>query len=432
MKNNFSKSFFVALIVGVLTVFIGFYSYNKLYTYDNQSIEEILSAAQGGNRDAQFQMGLSAYGDKKFNEAFEWYSKSAEQGHAMANNNLGLMYMKGQFVDKDVNEAIQKYKRAVELGSPIAASNLGNFYYNKENFSKAYKWFVKAAEMGNSPSQVQMGVFYLKGYGVDKDYSLAKEWFEKAVEQKNDWAFHYLGNIYEQGLGVKQNLELASSYYYQAAINGNLNSKEYLKTFEADCLNDEMIDKTQVEACILSQIVPNVSEENQPENFIESLEIREINKNLEAQYDFYIKDYNKFLEDEEKFQSLLVADNKKFVKSKYEISDFDLNSTTMIMQQLGGGSLAKLYCGTHGCSHNFYYVENGEVNFIKTITFTSFYKVTCNNNDFLILRGGGSAGITIKEYAIWDFQAADLKKIGETNSFQIKKICEEILNIQGE
>ena len=40
-------------------------------------------------------------------EAAKWYRKAAEQGHANAQNNLGLMYMSGRGVAKDNAEAVK-------------------------------------------------------------------------------------------------------------------------------------------------------------------------------------------------------------------------------------------------------------------------------------------------------------------------------------
>jgi TPR repeat protein len=36
----------------------------------------------------------------------EWYTKSAEQGFAIAQYNLGLCYSKGEGVDKDLKQAL--------------------------------------------------------------------------------------------------------------------------------------------------------------------------------------------------------------------------------------------------------------------------------------------------------------------------------------
>ncbi len=48
--------------------------------------------------------------------AFHWYLQAAEQGHADAQYQVGLMYELGQGVDKDIGEAELWYQRAVDQG----------------------------------------------------------------------------------------------------------------------------------------------------------------------------------------------------------------------------------------------------------------------------------------------------------------------------
>ena len=45
------------------------------------------------------------------NEAFKWFSKAAEQGDAISQFNLGVMYAKGRSVEQDYTEAFKWYKK---------------------------------------------------------------------------------------------------------------------------------------------------------------------------------------------------------------------------------------------------------------------------------------------------------------------------------
>ena len=47
-------------------------------------------------------------------EAGKWYRKSADQGYAQAENNLGILYYYGQGVAKDYTEAAKWYRKAAE------------------------------------------------------------------------------------------------------------------------------------------------------------------------------------------------------------------------------------------------------------------------------------------------------------------------------
>ena len=77
-----------------------------------------------------------------------WYRKAAEQGHADAQNNLGVMYDNGKGVRQDYTNAVQ--------------------------------WYRKAAEQGHAGAQINLGMMYEKGQGVRQSKIVAKEWFKKA------------------------------------------------------------------------------------------------------------------------------------------------------------------------------------------------------------------------------------------------------------
>ena len=53
-------------------------------------------------------------------EAVRWYRLAAEQGHASAQFNLGLMYARGLGVSEDDAEAVRWYRLAAEQGHASA------------------------------------------------------------------------------------------------------------------------------------------------------------------------------------------------------------------------------------------------------------------------------------------------------------------------
>ena len=64
-------------------------------------------------------------------EAVKWYRKTAEQGIAEAQFNLGVCYAKGKGVDKDGVEAVKWYRLAAEQGDERAQLNLGIIFSNR-------------------------------------------------------------------------------------------------------------------------------------------------------------------------------------------------------------------------------------------------------------------------------------------------------------
>ena len=77
--------------------------------------------------------------------AVKWYTLAAEQGDAVAQNNLGIMYAGGKGV--------------------------------AENDRVAAKWFIKAAEQGYADAQYNLGLKYVYGEGVLTDNRRAYMWW---------------------------------------------------------------------------------------------------------------------------------------------------------------------------------------------------------------------------------------------------------------
>ena len=55
--------------------------------------------------------------DVNYKKAFEWYEKATEQGNAMAQSNMGVMYDFGLSVDENHKKTVEWYEIAAEQGS---------------------------------------------------------------------------------------------------------------------------------------------------------------------------------------------------------------------------------------------------------------------------------------------------------------------------
>ena len=75
---------------------------------------------------------------------------------------------------------------------------------------------------------VEMGVMYINGYGVTKDYTKAEKWFKKAAESGNAKAMNNMGVIYANGLGVAVNQTEALRWFKKAANHGNEGAQKTL------------------------------------------------------------------------------------------------------------------------------------------------------------------------------------------------------------
>ena len=76
-----------------------------------------------------FEDGLAAYQRQDYAAALKFWRPLAEQGHAKAQHNLGLMYYSSRGVPQDFAEAAMWYRMAAEQGNATAQWFLGVTYY---------------------------------------------------------------------------------------------------------------------------------------------------------------------------------------------------------------------------------------------------------------------------------------------------------------
>ena len=191
-----------------------------------------ISAEQGVAK-AQYNLGLCYYRGygvaQDYVEAVKWFRKAAEQGNDKAQDALGLCFHWGNGVSQDYFEAVKWFRKAAEQENTIAQNNLGACYKRgdgvTQNYFEAVKWYRKAAEQGVAIAQYNLGTCYQRGDGVAQNYSEAVKWYRRSAEQGDAKAQYNLGLCYESGYGVIQNLHIANEWFVRAS---NLGHKEAL------------------------------------------------------------------------------------------------------------------------------------------------------------------------------------------------------------
>jgi|NGEPerStandDraft_6_1074524.scaffolds.fasta_scaffold27448_2 TPR repeat protein len=118
------------------------------------------------------------------------YFKAAEQGDAVAQYNLGVLYHEGHGVPQDDTQALAWWRKAAEQGDAAAQHNLGRLYYDGhgvlQDYTQAALWWRKAAERGDAATQFSLGGLYYSGQGVPQDYAEAYFWYDLAAAGEQD------------------------------------------------------------------------------------------------------------------------------------------------------------------------------------------------------------------------------------------------------
>lgn len=200
---------------------------------NNINAQSLKEKAESGDKVAQFQYARSLTNwhpkEEDYQKAFVWLKRSAEQGYAPAQCNLGYCYWAGQGTAKDYEQAVLWYKKSAEQGDETAQYNLGVCYANGHGVPKsdysAFSWYKKSAEQGYKNAEYTVGKAYYHGKGTAVNNQLAVEWFNKAALQKHSGAMYYLGQCYAYGYGVTKDMAKAVEWYEKSADDSDTDAE---------------------------------------------------------------------------------------------------------------------------------------------------------------------------------------------------------------
>ncbi len=157
--------------------------------------------------------------------AAEWYKKAADLGYHISLCSLAELYMTGTGVPKDPEKALKLCGEAAEKRVIPAQIRMGRFYLEEtliRDYTKAYDWFSRAADLEVPEAQYYIGVMLKDGLGRPKDQPAARMWFEKAAEKGYTKAYLQVGYLYFTGprnpeTGLLPAAFLAKSYMWLSA-----------------------------------------------------------------------------------------------------------------------------------------------------------------------------------------------------------------------
>lgn len=133
-------------------------------------------AADPDNPRLKFQLARALYLAGEHAQSLPLYVAAAAQGHAIAANNAGVQYEKGQGTAKDLPRAERYFAQAARQGIAIAMRNLGEMLTHHETpaaDAEATYWFSRAAEAGLSGGMVWYAHMLENGWGIRMDQKAA-------------------------------------------------------------------------------------------------------------------------------------------------------------------------------------------------------------------------------------------------------------------
>jgi TPR repeat protein len=154
-------------------------------------------------------------------EALDWIRRSAENGYADAQLELGRAFEDGRGVPQNLSEAARWYRKAAEQGHAGAQCALGALLESGRglppNPAEAASWYRSAAAKGHAEAQYRLGLLCAKGLGSEQNFAEAASWYRSAAEQGHGRAQLGLGSLAYLGLGMLQDYLQAHMWFNLAA-----------------------------------------------------------------------------------------------------------------------------------------------------------------------------------------------------------------------
>lgn len=175
-------------------------------------------------------------------KSIDAYRTAHGRGSAVAANNLGAMYARGDGVRASQERATQLIRTAAHRGLVYAMRRMGARAREGRGMVASQTvslfWYRRAHEAGDPFATNDLAVMYQNGYGVREDDKRALSLFSDALARDPDTgiAAYNIAEAYEVGEGVDVNLNWARGYYISALEAGFSDAAYDLGRFHAEGL----------------------------------------------------------------------------------------------------------------------------------------------------------------------------------------------------
>ena len=128
------------------------------------------------------EVGKERRDEGDYKTALKYFTKAAELGDAEAHYSLSIRYHRGEGVQKDTEKEIYHLEHAAIGGHPSARHALGCHEANNDNFERAKKHFIIAANLGHHNSLKALRTLYADGHASKENYAVALRAYQAAED----------------------------------------------------------------------------------------------------------------------------------------------------------------------------------------------------------------------------------------------------------
>ncbi|MDR3418443.1 MAG: tetratricopeptide repeat protein [Nevskia sp.] len=192
---------------------------------------------------ARYEDAASALARQDYPLAFRLLRPFADQGMAVAQFNLGVLYAQGYGTQADPAESMKWFEKAAAQNNADAQNALGIFYRDGNAVAaadpaQAAEWFRKAAEQNQADAEYNLAALLDVGSGVPQDKAQAIKLYQAAADQDLPAAQYRLGVHYANGDGVQADRVQAYKWFALAARQNVTEARDEMEKVSAS-LTDE-------------------------------------------------------------------------------------------------------------------------------------------------------------------------------------------------
>ncbi|CAF2973700.1 unnamed protein product [Rotaria sp. Silwood2] len=231
-----------------------------------------------------------------YEQAAKYFAKAANQGNAEGLYNLARLTDRGLGVRKDPQLATKlleqaaaqspehsKFKGIPNIGVAEAEHSLGLRYMEgvlvPKNFSIAAQWYQRAADHGSAEAANNLAIMYLNGTGIEKNLEKAKQLFELSARRGDPKAMMNLADVL---LEINE-LEMARTWFDRACEAGNLYAQAQRNEFES-----RLRQKQQTNENSSQNFSQTMKEVNSFSDFIKAIKLMDSLSHKSSIYDLNI------------------------------------------------------------------------------------------------------------------------------------------------
>lgn len=121
-------------------------------------------------------------------------------------------------------QTIEELRDSMAAGNLNMQVELGVRYIEgdgvEQDCQEGLRLIRDAVDKGNRYGELRLGLCYFYGVCVEENKETAFQWFVKSAEKGNIMAQFFVGQAYEYGLGVEPNIQEAYRYYQESSDGG--------------------------------------------------------------------------------------------------------------------------------------------------------------------------------------------------------------------